>query len=274
MTHILSVINQKGGTAKTTTAVTLGAQFARVGKRVLLVDLDPQANATIAFGVDAARVEKSTYDILVRGAGFSEVAVASGLDRLDLAPGHVDLSKTDINLADRDGKQLVLKNALAEVAGRYDYILIDCAPSLGLLPVNALTASTGVIIPLVPNYFALEGLKQVQESIRKIRAELNPNLEITGILFCMVDARLKITLPAMEMVRNFYGKQAFQTVIRICNKLNESQIMGKPIFDYAPRARAAVEYAALAEEIAGRVGASQGIDKRIADTFKSIFTLN
>jgi chromosome partitioning protein len=253
MAQILAVINQKGGTAKTTTSVALAAQYAHAGKRVLLIDVDPQANATLAFGVDAAALQQSVYDVLVREVPLDEVIVSTHISKLHLAPGHVNLSRTDINLADRERKQFRLKEAIAKSVHRYDHVIIDCPPSFGLLPVNALVAAEAVIIPLAPQYFALEGLKQVQVSIESIRKELNPALRIAGILFCLVDRRLKITVPAMDMVRAHYQGQALNTIVHMCAKVNESHLAGQTIFEYAPDCTAAIEYTALAEEVVQRM---------------------
>ena len=273
MAHVIAVLNQKGGTSKTTSSVALAGRFAAMGKNVLLLDVDPQANTTLALGIDAVQVEKSTYDILVRDARLDDVITSTPIPKLHLAPGKVELSRTDINLADRQRKQFKLKDALKAVADRYEYVIIDCPPSFGLIPVNALVAANGVIIPLVPGFFALEGLKQVQGSIDNIRRELNPQLTITGILFSMVNPRLKITQPAIDMVRAHYQDQVFKTMIHVCSQLNESQVMGKSIFEYAPRSKAAVEYIALADEVIERTGGLR-VDRGALAALKQIFHLS
>jgi len=270
MAHIFAVINQKGGTAKTTTAVALASKLALLGHRVLLVDLDPQANTTISFGIDSTALEKSTYDVLVRGAALDEVIVSTGIEKLHLAPGQVELSKTDINLADAEEKQFRLKNALQKVEERYEFVFVDCPPSFGLIPVNALVAATGVIVPMVPQYFSLEGLKQVTTSIDSIKKELNPNLDITGILFCIVDMRLKITEPAIQIVRRHYGEKVFNTFIHVCSKINEANMMGQSLFEYAPKSRAALEYSALVEEILKKVNQSALPSRFSLSDFKNV----
>jgi chromosome partitioning protein len=249
MTHIFAVVNQKGGTAKTTTAVAVASKLALMGKRVLLVDMDPQGNSTMSFDIDVTLLEHTVFDALVHGIPMQNILLSTTIKGLHLAPGNVSLSKTDINLADKDRKQFRLKDILQGLLPFYDYMLIDCPPSYGLLPVNALVASTGVIVPMVPQYFALEGLKQIANSIENIRKELNPGLDITGILFCMVDSRLKITDPTIRMVRDHYHKKVFDCTIGICSKLNEANLMGKSIFEYDEQSRAAKEYAVLVDEI-------------------------
>lgn len=270
MTQIIAVLNQKGGTGKTTTTLALGCRFAQLGHKTLLIDVDPQANLTLGLGVDAARLEKSSYDVMVRDLPAEQAIVSTNIALLNLLPGKTELANTDINLGDRHRRQVRLKDALEPIKDAYDFILIDCPPSFGLLPVNALVAADGVLIPMVPNYFALEGLKQVQESIASIRVELNPGLKITGILFSLVDSRLKITQPAMDMVRQYYPDQPFATAIHNCAKINESQILGDSIFTYAPKSRAALEYGQLADEVLARIGFKR-LDRLAVNAFQNLF---
>jgi chromosome partitioning protein len=252
MAHVISVINQKGGTAKTTSAVCIASRFAQRGKRTLLIDADPQGNAGQSLGVDGFTLERTLYDVLVHDVPLREIIVATSQDKLHVAPSQVSLSKTDINLADVDGNQFRLKEALEDVRGRYDYIIIDCQPSFGLIPVNALVASAGCIVPMVPQYFALEGLRQINASLDRIKQELNPNLELYGIVFCVVDRRINLTTQAMEMVEEHYKEQVFKSRIHLCSKLHETVLTGESIFLYAPECRGAKEYSALVDEIAER----------------------
>ena len=253
MAQIISVINQKGGTAKTTTTVNMAACLALKGNRVLLLDMDPQANATLYLGVDPMAVTKSIYHVLIHEEPLESILLSTGIPTMHLAPGSVDLSKTDINLADRDRKQYRLADALAPILSKYDYVFLDCPPSFGLLPVNALVASKKVIIPMVPQYFSLEGLKQIDISIKNIRQNLNPELDILGILFCVVNFQLRITQPSIDMVRQHFTDQVFNQAIRICSKLNESGLAGKSVFEYDAKSRAAVDYSLVVDEMLDKI---------------------
>jgi len=228
MARVISVVNQKGGTGKTTSAVNIAACLALKGFRTLIVDMDPQANATIYLGKDPLSLEVSMFDALLKEAiSINDITLEAGSENLFLTPAQVSLAKTDINLFDKPDKQYRLKAKLEAVKAKYDYIVIDCPPSLSLLPINALAASDEVLIPLQAQYLSLEGLKQLKDSIDKTKARLNASLRITGILFTMVDMRPKMTARNIDLVREHFGKEVFDAIIRICAKFNEAPLAGK-----------------------------------------------
>jgi len=253
MARIISVVNQKGGTGKTTSVINIAACLSQKGYKTLIVDMEPQANATLHLGVNPLSLELSMYDVLLKEAlNLNDVILSTSIENLHLAPAQVSLAKTDINLADKPNKQYRLKEKLSAIKSSYDYILMDCPPSLSLLPINALVASGEVIIPLQVNYFSLEGLKQLKSSLDRTKEELNPSLGILGILFTMVDTRLKMTKPSMGLVREHFGSKVFGSVIRICSKFNEAPITGQSILEYAPKSKGAEDYKNVAEEIVER----------------------
>lgn len=253
MARIISVVNQKGGTGKTTSVINISARLARMGYKTLIVDMEPQANATLCLGINPLALEISMYDALLKEAvSLNDIIVSTSIENLHLAPAQVSLAKTDINLADKPNKQYKLREKLTNVKPRYDYILIDCPPSLSLLPINALTASLEVIIPLQPKYLSLEGLKQLKFSLDRTRDELNPSLKILGILFTMVDMRPKMTRHSMELVREHFGDKVFNSIVRVCSKFNEAPIAGQSIFDYDPKSKGAEDYKNITEEIIKR----------------------
>jgi len=272
VTTVIAVLNQKGGTAKTTTVVTLASKFALMGKKVLIIDVDPQGNASIGLGVDINALEKSMFDVLVRKTPLDDVIVSTYDDRLHLAPGHVDLSKTDVNLADEDFRQFRLKAAIQAVGNRYDYIFVDCPPSLGLIPVNALVAATSVIIPVVPQYYSLEGLKQVINSIESVKVALNSKIEILGILFCMVNSRPKLTQTTIDLVRGHFGNQVFNTLIHISSKFNEASLLQESLFEFDPHSKVAKEYASVAEEIIERTSDAGFMKRFTLSSVEDYFT--
>ncbi|UCB56470.1 MAG: ParA family protein [Candidatus Omnitrophota bacterium] len=266
MARIISVVNQKGGTGKTTSVVNISAYLARMGYKTLILDMDPQASATLYLGVDPSSVEFSMYDVLLKEAiSFNDIILSTGIEKLHLAPAHVSLAKTDINLADNANKQYRLKEKLADIKAKYDYILIDCPPSLSLLPINALTCSSEVIIPLQPKYLSLEGLKQLKSSLDRIKSELNPLLKILGILFTMVDMRPKMTKHGIDLVRKHFGNEVFDSIIRICSKFNEAPIAGQSIFDYNHNSKGAEDYKRVTEEVINkkRIFYRRGISRSI-----------
>ncbi|MBN1353544.1 MAG: ParA family protein [Candidatus Omnitrophica bacterium] len=253
MTRIISIVNQKGGTGKTTSTVNIADYLARTGHKTLIVDMEPQSNATLYLGIDPLSLELSVSEALLKKEiGLDEVILSTNTENLHIAPAKVSLANTDLNLADKPDKQYRLKEKLSRVKSRYEYILIDCPPSLSLLPVNALVASEEVIIPLQPKYLSLEGLKQLKVSLEKTREELNPSLKILGILFTMVDMRLKMTKYCIDIVRDYFGDKVFKSTIRVCSKLNETPVAGQSIFVYSPSSKGAKDYKSVAEEIIER----------------------
>lgn len=253
MTRVISVVNQKGGTGKTTSVINIAACLARKGHKTLIVDMEPQANATLYLGIDPLSLEVSMCDVLLKeSVAVNDIIMKTSLDNMFIAPGQVSLSKIDINLADKPNKQQRLKEKLDKVKNDYEYVLIDCPPSLSLLPVNALTASDEALIAMQTHYLSLEGLKQLKNSVDKITEQLNPSLRTLGILFTIVDMRPKMTKHGMAYVREHFGDKVFDTYIRICSKFNEASMAGKSIFEYAPESRGAEDYLKLTEEVIKR----------------------
>ncbi len=250
MSRIIAIVNQKGGVGKTTSAINLAASLAALERPVLLVDADPQANATSGLGFDKNAVVAGIYDVLVEGADLSSIILKTSLEKLHLAPSQIDLAGAEIELVGREGRESILKPALESVAGRYDFILIDCPPSLGLLTVNALTAAHSVFIPIQAEYYALEGLGQLMSTVELVRNGLNPQLEIEGILLTMFDARLNLANQvAAELKQHFAGK-VYKTVINRSVRLAEAPSHGKPIILYDVNSGGAQSYLALAREVA------------------------
>lgn len=253
MARIICVINQKGGTGKTTTVINVSACLAQKGHRTLIIDIEPQANASLSLGVNIHTLEKTMYDVLLdKEVGLDEIITETAIKNLMLAPTHIDLANTDINLANKEDKRFRLKDKIATMRGKFDYILIDCPPSLSLLPINALVASKEVIIPLLADYLSMEGLVQLTSTVDKIRNSLNPELKILGILFCMVDRRMKMTGESIEIVRERFNELVFNTMTSLCVKLKEATSLGQTIFEYDLKSKGALDYQNLTEEIINR----------------------
>lgn len=250
---IIVMCNQKGGVGKTTTAISLGAALVELGRKVLLVDFDPQGSMTVGLGFNAHQVEQSVYDVLMdRSVPIKDVILPTKVDNLDLVPANIDLSAAEMQLVSEVGREQVLARSLHPIRSDYDVILVDCQPSLGLLTVNALTAADGVIIPLECEYFALRGVALLTETIEKVRERTNFNLRIVGLLGTMFDSR---TLHGKEVLRTLvdgWGDLVFHTVIRRTVKFSDSTVAGQPITDYAPNSPGADSYRDLAKEVLAR----------------------
>ena len=254
MGQTIACANQKGGVGKTTTVVNLGSYLALAGERVLLVDLDPQGNATSGLGLDRTSLERSVYDAVIDGTQIRDLTVAGPLDGFDVVPSTIALAGAEVELAPMEGRERRLRRLLADIAADYDYILIDCPPSLGLLTVNALTAAESVLIPLQCEYYALEGLTQLLATLDLVRDHLNPDLVIKGVVLTMYDGRTNLSAAVAAEARRHLGTRVYETVIPRSVRLSEAPSHGLPIAGYAPDSTGAVAYAALATEIRARDG--------------------
>jgi chromosome partitioning protein len=253
--RVIAISNQKGGEGKTTTAVNLAASIAAAEKRVLLVDLDPQANASSSVGYPRGNVERGTYELLLAGASLQDVVMPTDLPTLAVLPASADLAGAEVELVGLEGRESVLKRALEPLRteDRYDFVVLDCPPSLGLLTVNALVAADSVLIPMQAKYFSLEGLGALTGTIESIRDSLNPRLGIEGIVFCMFDPRTNLAQQVLEEVREHFGDLVYETVIPINIRLSESPSFGKPALMYDIESKGAQAYLALAREVLSRV---------------------
>lgn len=249
MSEIYSTVNQKGGVGKTTTAVNLAAYLATFGKNVLLVDMDSQGNATVGVGVDRDKLDRCIYDVLIDGVPAAEVVIPTSVSGLSLIPSTLRLAGAEVELVPENFRETRLKKALAEVKGNYDFLIIDCPPSLSLLTVNALVASDEVIIPIQCEYYALEGLSQLTNTIDLIRGSLNPALKLKGILLTMYDSRTLLSEQVSEEVRKHFGRKVFKTVVPRNVRLAESPSFGQPILFYDPSSSGATAYEGLAREL-------------------------
>ena len=254
MGKIIAVVNQKGGVGKTTTAVNLAASLAVLEHRTLLIDADPQANATSAVGVDPNEIEASIYDCMIGNATAKETVVDTDLPDLKLLPANINLVGAEVEMIDVDRREYRMQDALAEVKGDYEFVIIDCAPSLGLLTVNSLVAADSVIIPVQCEYFALEGLGKLLNTIRLIQSGMNPDLAIEGILLTMYDSRLKLANAVVEDVQQHCRGIVFQTIIARNIRLSEAPSHGKPVITYDIQSRGTVNYLNLAKEILTKNG--------------------
>ena len=249
MGKIIAVANQKGGVGKTPTAVNLAAALGDKGKRVLLVDTDPQGNTTSGVGVDRRDCRVSVYDVLIGGAKAKEALVKTEFKNLTLLPSHMDLAAAELELASLESREAILKNALASLRGEYDYLLIDCPPSLGLITTNALTAADTILIPIQCEYYALEGLSQLMNTVRRVKRQYNDLLDIEGVLLTMYDGRLNLTQQVVEEVKKYFPRKVFKTVIPRTVRLSEAPGFGQPVLYYDRTSRGAQAYGELAGEI-------------------------
>ena len=258
MGKVISLVNQKGGVGKTTTSINLASSLGHLGKKVLLIDLDPQSNSSTGLGINKADIKKSIYDVIVDTSIIDETIIKTKFKNLSVIPSLINLAGVDIELVQKGvsnenfkiGDQL--KNQLEKIKDRYDYIIIDCPPSLGLLTTNALAASNSVLIPVQCEYFALEGVTQLLNTIILTQNKINPDLDIEGILLTMLDGRTLLGLEVVEDVRKFFKEKVFNTIIPRLVRLVEAPSHGKPILEYDPNSRGAEAYINLAKEVIER----------------------
>ena len=248
MGKVISCVNQKGGGGKTTTAVNLTAGLGKLGKKILLVDIDPQGNSTSGYGINKRALKSSSYNLLVEGASVASAVVKTQFDNVDVVPANMDLAGAEIEMIEKEHRESVLKKALAPVRNEYDYIFLDCPPSLGLITLNALNASDSVLVPVQCEYFALEGLSQLMSTIRLVKQRYNPILELEGVLLTMYDGRLNLTQQVVGEVKRFFPRKVFATTIPRTVRLSEAPSYGQPIQYFDRSSKGAVAYDQLAEE--------------------------
>ncbi len=251
-TKIVAIINQKGGVGKSTTAINLAAALGEMNKEVLLVDLDPQGNATSGLGIDKGQIPRCVYDVLLNDVPVEDVIIPDICEGLDIVPATINLAGAEVELVSEMARENRLKDAVGSLRGKYDYILIDCPPSLGLLTVNALVAADKLIIPIQCEFYALEGVTKLLDSMKRVKTRLNPSLDIYGILLTMYDGRTTLSKQVVREVRNYFGKEVFETVIPRTVKLSEAPSYGMPITQYDPTGKGAQSYVKLAKEVISR----------------------
>jgi len=251
MGKTIAIANQKGGVAKTTTAVNLGAWLSLMGQRVLLVDIDPQGNATTGVGVDKEYVEKCIYDVMINGMSMRDVIVSCAVENMDLVPSTIELAGAEVEMVGVAEREKILKKSLMEIKRDYEYIFIDCPPSLGLLTINALTAADSLIIPIQCEYYALEGLGQLMNTFKMVQQHLNRELELEGVLLTMFDGRTNLAIQVVDEVKRHFKEKVYRSIVPRNVRLSEAPSHGKPVMVYDSRSRGAEIYKELAKEVIG-----------------------
>lgn len=251
-TKIIAIINQKGGVGKSTTAINLSAALGEMGKQVLLVDLDPQGNSSSGLGIEKYRVEHCVYDVLLNNIPIEDVIIPDICEGLDVAPATINLAGAEVELVSEMARENRLRDAIGSLRGKYDYIFIDCPPSLGLLTVNALVAADKLLIPIQCEFYALEGVTKLLDSMKRVKTLLSPALDIFGVLLTMYDGRTTLSRQVAEEVRSYFGKDVFNTLIPRTVKLSEAPSFGQPITQYDPTGKGAQSYVDLAKEVVSR----------------------
>lgn len=250
--RIIAIANQKGGVGKTTTAINLAACLAEAGQKILIIDIDPQGNTTSGFGLSKTDIEKTVYEVLLRECDIKEAIQEQVIENLDILPSNVNLAGAEIDLIDVENKEYTLKESISEIRDRYDYIILDCPPSLSMLTVNAMTAADTVLVPIQCEYYALEGLTQLIHTINLVKKKLNPDLEMEGVVFTMYDSRTNLSLQVVENVKDNLKQNIYKTIIPRNIRLAEAPSHGLPINLYDPKSTGAESYRLLAEEVMGR----------------------
>ncbi|NLY77115.1 MAG: ParA family protein [Tissierellia bacterium] len=248
MGRVMAVFNQKGGVGKTTSVINLAAALGRLKKDILVVDIDPQGNATSGLGIDKNSLQGSIYDVLINDMDIKKIIHETSSEKVYIAPSNVELAGAEIELIGRDNREIVLKNALMEVSKDYDFVLIDCPPSLGLLSINGLSASDSVIVPIQCEYYALEGVSQLMETIMLVKRSLNPSLEIEGVILSMFDGRTNLSIQVVEEVKKYFKGKVYTSIIPRNVRLAEAPSHGLSVIDYDPKSKGAEAYSELAEE--------------------------
>ena len=252
MGKVISIANQKGGVGKTTTTINLSACLAEAGKRVLVIDMDPQGNTTSGLGIEKDESENTIYEVILRTVDIKDAIIKDIFDNLDIIPSNVNLAGAEIDLIDVDNREYILKDSLAEVKDNYDFIILDCPPSLSMLTVNAMTASNTVLVPIQCEYYALEGLTQLMHTINLVKKKLNKKLELEGVVFTMYDSRTNLSLQVVENVKDNLQQTIYKTIIPRNIRLAEAPSYGMPINLYDPKSAGAESYKLLAEEVMHR----------------------
>ncbi len=251
-TKVMAIINQKGGVGKSTTAINLSAALGEMGKQVLLVDLDPQGNSSSGLGIEKSEVNNCIYDVLLNEVPIEDVIVPDVCEGLDVAPATINLAGAEVELVSEMARENRLKDAVGSMRGKYDYIFIDCPPSLGLLTVNALVAADKLLIPIQCEFYALEGVTKLLDSMKRVKTRLNPTLDIFGVLLTMYDGRTTLSRQVVDEVRRYFGKTVFETLIPRTVKLSEAPSFGQPITQYDPTGKGSQSYIDLAKEVINR----------------------
>lgn len=252
LAKIISIVNQKGGVGKTTSAVNLSASLGAMGKKTLLIDIDPQGNSTSGVGINKREIENSSYDIIIGKAKVEDAIVKTEFKNLDVIASNIDLAAADIEIVDLEHRESRLKNAILPIRGNYDFIFIDCPPSLGLITTNALCLSDSILVPIQCEYYALEGLSQLMNTVRRVKRQYNDRLEIEGVLLTMYDGRLNLTQQVVREVKKYFPKKVFHTVIPRGVRLSEAPSFGKPIIYFDSSSKGADAYNSLAKELIKR----------------------